>query len=388
MTEAMKSMDSGMAAAEIELRAARRAVPAAVPAEASALLQPSAPPGSNTKLAADAASGDGTDSKQSQDSTAPVQKLNLPQPSGQQQTPTSQTDQGNGQPTPVTSGSHGKAEQRDREGSCVSENATTIAAKGVSLQAEAGSKAEPTAAVLPQQSSGHADLSPATPIAQQSQHPQAAADTNDQLHAVKVSKQVTGVQLRIHADSSAGQGSHTRLVPTSSSSGPKATSACLLDVSGQTTPADSTAQGVTHALTVHASTGHASPPINDGSTPVQSGQVHPSVDAPSEAPKVPTAGAMQCPASPVSSAVDLARGSSSNAAAVSAARQAGSAASAVGRSEVSQQQGAAEEPWAAEEGDFADMLKDFLVHLAALSVSLFLADSCDKCVSCRCILCC
>lgn len=366
MTEAMKSMDSGMAAAEMELRAARRAVPA----EASASLQPSAPPASNSTLAANAASGGDNASKQSQDSTAPVQKLDLPQPSGQQQTSISQTGQGNGQPAPAASGSHDKAEQRDREAPCMSEHATSAAAQGVSLQAAAGSNAEPTAAGLPQQSSGHAALSPVPPMAQQAQQPAqlpAAADTSVQLHAVKVSKQVTGVQLHIHADSSAGQGSGTQLVPASSSSGSKPAAACLPDVTRQSTPADSTAS----ALTIDESTGRASLPANDESMSVQSGQVHPSVDALPEAPKVPTAGGMQCPAGPVSCAVESASGSSSNAAAVSAARQAGSTASAVtdmDRSELSQQQGAAEEPWAADEGDFADMLKDFLVHLDALMI--------------------
>lgn len=369
MTEAMKSMDSGMAAAEMELRAARRAVPAAVPAEASASLQPSAPPSSNNQLAANAASGDANASKQV--STTPVQKLDLSLPSVPQQTPTSPTGQGSGQPAPAAFGSHDKADHRDREGPCVSESATTAPAQGVSLQIEAGSNAEPTAAGLPQQSSGPAALNPVPPMAQQSQQPAqllAAAVTKDQRHAMKVSKHVTGVQLHIHADSSAGRGSPTEVVPASSSSGPKAATACLPDVTGQKTTADSTAQGVMRALNNHESIGHASLPASDGSTlPVQSGQVHLYVVPLSEDPKVPTAGAMQCPAGLVSSAVESASGSSGNAAAVSAARQAGSTAvTNMDRSEVSQQQGAAEEPWAAGEGDFADMLKDFLVQLYAL----------------------
>ena len=354
MTEAMKSMDSGMAAAEMELRAARQAVPAAALHKASAPQQPSATPDSRTNLAATVASGDPADGavQQSHGSVAHAQKLDSPQPSAQQQESSLQIGQEGDQPAPAASGSHDKAEQRSSDQASMGD--TAAAAEGGSLEGEAGSNAEPAAAGLPQQSSGPAALNAVPLTAQQSQQPpqvQAAHNTNLQPHDMKVSKQVAGIQVYIHVDSSAGQAASTQPVPASSIA-PHLT-------------AGSKVHGVSQTLKTHADL-----PALDGSMPVQSCQVHVSVDTLPEAPKAPV-GAMPCPVGPVSSAESTNR--SSGGASVSTTRHAGSAASAVSSNdciEASQQQCAAGDLWAADEGDFADMLKEFLVHLRAMPLCI------------------
>ena len=365
MTEAMKSMDSGMAAAEMELRAARRAVPAAEPHEASATQQPSATLGSKTKLAGTAALEGSVNSavQESQDSAAPAHKLDSLQSSVQRQTPKSQTGQEGDHPPPAASGFHDMAEQRNSDEACMDD--TTAAAMG----GLAGSDAEPVAGGVPHHSSGPAALSAVIPTAQQSQQPaqvHAAPKIDIQPHDMKSSKQVTGVQLHIHADSSAGQAAFTQPVSASSSASRPAAS-CLPAVEGYIGAAESSAHGVSQTPTMHTNV-----PTTDGSMPVHSCQVHPFVDTMPEAPKVPVE-AVPCPAGPVSSA-ESAHGNSGSAS-VSAARQAGSAASAVTSidcSEASHQPGAAVEPWAADEGDFADMIKEFLVRLKA--TPMFVAD--------------
>ena len=369
MTEAMKSMDIGMAAAEMELRAARRAVPAALLPEASAPQQLSATPKSKIQLAATAASEASAKSvvQESQDPVVHVQNLDSPQPSAQQQTPTSQTSQQGDHPAPAASGSHDKAEQRRSDETCMSDAAA--AAEGglaASSEAEAGSNAEPAAGGLLRQSSGPAALNAEPLTAQQLQQVQAAPESNVQPHCMKVSKQVTGVQLHIHADSSTGQAAPAQPV-SASSSAPQAAASCLPAVQGQTGAADSSGHEVSQ-------TRHANLAASDGSMPEHSCQVHPPVDTLPQAPKVQRE-AMPCPAGPGSPA-ESANGNIGGAS-VSATGQAGSAASAVTSidcSAVSHQQGAAVEPWAADEGDFADMIEEFLVCLKAMPV--FVADHC------------
>ena len=364
MTEAMKSMDSGMAAAEMELRAARRAVPATVHREAVAPQQPSATPGSKSKLVAAAApeASESSAVQESQDSIAHVQNLDSLQPSVQQQTTTSQTDQGSDHPAPAASRSHDKAEQKSSDEACMGDVAVT-AKGGLAAPSEAGSKAELVAEGLPHQSSRHAALNAVPLTAQQLQQPaqvQAAPDKHVQPHGVKVTKQVTGVQLHIHADSSVGQAAPTHPV-SASSSAPQLAASCQRPVEEQTGAADSSGHGVSHTVISHA---HLA--ASDGSRPAHSCQVHPRVDILPEASRGPV-GRTPCPAGPVSSA-ESANGENGGAS-VSTTGQAGSAALAVTSidcSQASQQQGAAVELWAADEGDFADMIKAFLVHLKAM----------------------
>ena len=356
MTEAMKSMDSGMAAAEMELRAARRAVATAMPHEALATQQPIATLGSKSKLAATAASETSANSavRESQDSTVHAHKTDSMQPNAQRQTPEPQTGQGDDHPPPAASGSHDKAEQRNSDEACMDDTAADTVAS---------SKAEPVAGGLPHQSSGLAALSAVIFTAQQSQQPaqvQAAPKTDVQPHDMKSSKQVTGVQLHIHADSSAGQAAPTQPV-SASSSAPLPAASCLPAVEGQIRATASSAHGGSQTLPMHANV-----LTSDGSMPVHSSQVHPFVDTLPGAPKVPIE-AVPCPAGPVSSA-ESAHGNSGSAS-VSEVGQAGSAASAVTSidcSKASHQPGAAVESWAADEGDFADMIKEFLVlHMKA-----------------------
>lgn len=355
MTEAMKSMDSGMAAAEMELRAAGRAVPAAAPRRVSAPQQPSATPGSRTKLAATAALRDPADTavQQSHDSVAHAQKLDSSQPSAQQQTASLQIGQEGDHPVPA--GSHDKAEQRSSDQACMGD--TAAAAKGGLLEGEAGSNAELAAAGLPQQSIGPAALAALHLTAQQSQQApevQAAPNIDLQPLDMKASKQMTGVQLHVYADSSAGQAVPFQPLPASSRA-PHLAASSLPAVEGQIGVADSEVHGVSQTHLTHVDL-----PATDGSMPVQSCQVPFSVDALPEAPYAPV-GAMPCPAGPVSSA-ESASGGTGCASAVSSADC----------SEASQQPSAAVESWAADEGDFADMLKEFLVHLRAMP--LFIAD--------------
>ena len=379
MTEAMKNMDSGMSAAEMELRAARRAVPAAVPADAGTPQQPSPTPGSNSSIAAPAASRDPAESavQQSQESVAThLPKLDSLQAGVQQHTPSSHAGQAGDQPAPAASGSHDHAQQRGRNEAGENANATAqvcAAIKGVLSKAEAGSDAEPAGGRQPQQSSGPAALDPAAaPVAQQSHQPdqvQAAADTSQQPCVVKIVKQVSGVQLHIHADSSAAQPSLTQPVSTISNSGTTSPTSCLSAAVAQTT-AESNAPGVSQTSTLQHNTAGTSLPTSDGSTHVQSCGVYSSVQALTGTPEVPRVGGVLSP----TSSAESASGEDGSTSAVSPGRPAVNVVLAVASTDTgaaSRQQNAAVEPWAADEGDFASMLKKFLVSLAAVSAMPF-----------------
>lgn len=360
MTEAMKTMDSGMAAADMELRAARRAVPAAEPAEVGTPQHLR-----TTQGAATAASGQhsGQGVGQSHASAAQGQQPDLLQQSGQQQTPGSGAGQVADQPAPAAPGSQGMSELRRSAGEGLGVQVSASMA-APSLGAQLGSNALPAAGALPPQSTADAASGSTATQAQQPQTPaemQTAADPSDLPEGAKAAKPVTDSRLQIHADSSDSQcASPTQPVTTSSSTSPTMATPCP---PGQTTAADSTVAGGGHASASHDSTAQESLPATGTggvSKPVHSADVHSSVGGLPGTARVSAPGGVLSPASCAESAA----GDSSDAALMSALKQAGNNGAAVDSGAASQQQGLAGEPWAADEGDFAVMLKDFLVCLA------------------------
>lgn len=355
-------MDSGMSAAEMELRAVSKALPAAVPSEASSQLQVPNISGTDTGSAAKRAqtAQAGNAVGQMQSSAAPLQQSDLLQKDVQQQKPSSDADKRTDQPLPAP---RKLAEVMSQEGEHVADNVHVLASAVIAEAAsEAGSAVEaiPAAGAQSQSIGGSKAPNSETSMSGSSQQsPRSILGMDEQSDAVKVNKQTPGLQLHIHADSSGG-----------SKVGPQPADSSLKSTPVQKAAEDSNALVVNKtaaALDSMVQMGVCSPATEI--TPAQGAMTHPAVE---KLPEGTKASDTDKSLSSIASSAELGKVNGS-AALVTGSRQAECAVSAAASSQVqrtanatqasSSQQGTVVESWAVDEGDFAVMLKDFLVRL-------------------------
>ena len=287
MTEAMKTMDSGMAAAEQELRASSLALSPAAPPAPTPHQHPGTMPTDGVNAAANAAHTQQSHNAagQMEDPALQLQKLNLSPDDVQQQRPVSDAKQSTAQPSAIAPAVQTSSERGDQDATHAVQRSSTQASASTSAPAEGPGVAGTTPsspALLPHPVSAcAAESGPSTSDRLQRPHNQlvCTASVGDPSDATKLSKQGPDSFVQILADSS----SAAPQSPEQTAASFEASPTCAMATDSQ-------------------------PPDNAARAP-------------------------------------------------SASNHASGAATAVG-----QVQDAAVEPWAAEEGDFAVMLKQFLVR--------------------------
>ena len=363
MTEAMKTMDSGMSAAEMELRAVSKALPAAVPSVPVFELQPPNSPGTDSGTAAKPAQTVQASIAVGQEHNPAVQlqQSDPLQKDMQQQKPNLGAGQRSDQPLPALGE---LAEATSQKGEHVGGNTSVVASADiVEAASKAGSAgiALPAAGTQPQSKENSEALKSEASTSgnsQQSAQARSAMGMSKQPDASRVNKQ-TGLQMQIHADCSAD-----------SKAGPQPAGFSLESTAAQRAAEDSNALVVSETSTAHDSTVQTvtCSPVAE-TTPMHGSMTHPAVE---HLPKASKASDADKASSGMLSSAEVVRVNGGSTA-VTETRQADCAASAAASNHVqcdasgiyasSCQQGTVGDPWAADEGDFAVMLKDFLVWL-------------------------
>ena len=222
MTEAMKTMDSGMAAAEMELRSASRSLPPAAPPVAAPLQPPSTVSGSRTDHTATPAMQHETHHAVEQTKGAAGMPLrpDALQKGLQQDLLTMSASTGADQSVLAAPTLQGSSPLNNQSDGSVNKSEQVSAARAEAGVQPSSMSSLPAAAICPVPSSPGLEAS----TAQQSEQPAEPPNTSgmrvksDAVQGVKVHGLATGSQLQVYANSSAAQALPAQARPAGDSS--------------------------------------------------------------------------------------------------------------------------------------------------------------------------